>query len=74
MFRWKKCGNESGVKIRYKGLKQEGIPLFDQALSIYKKTKLDFVDCLLISRNALGMGDVFSFDEGINKYIRTHLS
>lgn len=55
-------------------------PLFDEvaiqlkevmvmALEIFSKTALDFVDCILISRNKVLSEQVFSFDKRLNKQL-----
>ena len=38
-----------------------------EAVSIYRDTSLDFVDCILIGRNHVLGDDVFSFDKKLNK-------
>ena len=55
-------------------------PLFDEvaiqvkevmvmALEIFSKTALDFVDCILISRNKVLSEQVFSFDKRLTKQL-----
>ena len=38
-----------------------------QAIKEYKGSNLDFVDCILIAYQRLGITRVFTFDKGINK-------
>ena len=38
-----------------------------QAIKEYGQTKLDFVDCVLIAYNKLGISRVFTFDKEINR-------
>ena len=38
-----------------------------EALTLYRGTSLDFVDCVLIGRNHILGDDVFSFDKKLNK-------
>ena len=41
-----------------------------EAISIYRESSLDFVDCILIGRNRVLGDDVFSFDKKLNKRLR----
>lgn len=41
-----------------------------QALAIYSRTSLDFVDCILISRHYLLDEEVVSFDKKLNKLLK----
>ena len=41
----------------------------ENALRIYGYTKLDFVDCILISRNKLYNDKIYTFDKQLNKEI-----
>ena len=56
--------------LAYKGLSREDASLFDRALEIYSAVNLDFVDCLLAARQEAGAGEVFSFDQGLNGYLK----
>lgn len=58
------------------------IPLFDEiaiqykdviicAVKVFAETTLDFVDCILISRNKVLNEPVFSFDKKLNKQLKT---
>ena len=40
------------------------------ALSVYKDTSFDFVDCILIGRNQVLRDEVFTFDKKLNKRLR----
>ena len=42
-------------------------PALLEAISIYRGSSLDFVDCILIGRNHVLGDDVFSFDKKLNK-------
>ena len=37
-----------------------------EALSLFEKTSLDFVDCILIGRNRVKGEKIFSFDKKLN--------
>ena len=37
--------------------------IIDEALSVYSKTKFDFVDCIILARKNLLGEDVFTFDK-----------
>ena len=41
--------------------------VISEALTLYRDTSLDFVDCVLIGRNHVLGDDVFSFDKKLNK-------
>ena len=38
-----------------------------KAIDEYDKTNLDFVDCMLVAYDKLGISKVFTFDKGINR-------
>lgn len=44
-----------------------------EALNLYKKYSLDFVDCLLIAYNKTGNYEIFSFDRKLNKVMKNHI-
>lgn len=41
--------------------------LYEEAVRIYRDSKLDYVDCLLLARHKLFKDRVFSFDVAVNK-------
>ena len=43
--------------------------LYEEAARLFGKTKLDFVDCILISRNKLYNDKIYTFDKQLNKEI-----
>lgn len=45
-----------------------------KALSIFKQTSMDFIDCLLIARHILYQDTIYSFDKKLNNYILRHNS
>lgn len=42
-------------------------PIIKKALELFKTNKLDYVDCLLISRNIIFKEKILSFDKELNK-------
>lgn len=44
--------------------------VYENASKIYGKTKLDFVDCILVARNKLFGDKIFTFDKVLNKKIK----
>ena len=65
-----KITSKLSIIFGYKGLDRENIDLYVRAFSIYRETRLDFVDCLLASREISHQGIVFSFDDKLNALIR----
>ena len=59
-----------GAMLGYKGLVADGLGLFEDALSSYRASSLDFVDCLLVAREKAGQGSVFSFDDKLNAAVK----
>lgn len=45
--------------------------LTKKALQVFKETKLDFVDCLLIAHQSLYQTKIKSFDKKMNRYLDT---
>ena len=43
-----------------------------KALSVFKETSMDFIDCLLIARHMIYKDSVQSFDKKLNNYIIRH--
>lgn len=43
-----------------------------KALTIFKDTKMDFMDCLLLAYNLLYQYPIFSFDKKVNNYLKRH--
>ena len=41
-----------------------------EAISVFRNTSLDFVDCIIIGRNHILGEEVFSFDKKLNKHLR----
>ena len=41
-----------------------------EAISVFRNTSLDFVDCIIIGRNHVLGEEVFSFDKKLNKHLR----
>ena len=52
-----------------KVIKIEDKDAFIKAVDIYKDTKLDFVDCIIIGRNHVLREEVFSFDKKLNNML-----
>ncbi|GAB1484895.1 hypothetical protein MASR2M78_37130 [Treponema sp.] len=67
----KKITPEIGILLSYKGLRKDGIHIFSKALEIYQSGSIDFVDCLHITQEIVGIGQVFSFDKDIKKILDT---
>ena len=47
--------------------------VYQNASRLYGRTKLDFVDCILISRNKLYNDKIYTFDKLLNKEIERNL-
>ncbi|BAV10942.1 putative nucleic-acid-binding protein [Moraxella osloensis] len=43
-----------------------------KALKVFKETKMDFMDCLLIAYDILYQHQIFSFDKKVNNYLKRH--
>ena len=43
-----------------------------KALNVFKETKMDFMDCLLIAYDILYQHQIFSFDKKVNNYLKRH--
>ena len=41
-----------------------------EAISVFRNTSFDFVDCIIIGRNHILGEEVFSFDKKLNKHLR----
>lgn len=41
--------------------------LYVQSIKLYSKTKLDYVDCVLVARNQIFNDKIYSFDDKLNK-------
>lgn len=50
----------------------ENKPIILKTLSIFKETKMDFVDCLLIANHLVTHQPIFAFDKKANNYIKRH--
>lgn len=48
----------------------ENKPIILKTLSIFKETKMDFVDCLLIANHLVNHNPIFTFDKKANNYIK----
>lgn len=42
-------------------------PLYEEAIRLFGRTKLDFVDCILITRSRKMNDKIYSFDKDLNK-------
>ena len=42
-------------------------PLYEEAIRLFGRTKLDFVDCILITRSRMMNDKIYSFDKDLNK-------
>ena len=56
-----------GGLLRYAGLAQEPSGFFPEALALFGRGGLDFVDCLLVVRERGGRGAVFTFDRPLSR-------
>lgn len=45
------------------------VDVMKYALNLYKREKIDFVDCIIIAKNKVLGSDIFTFDKKINKII-----
>lgn len=43
--------------------------LYVKAVNLYSKTKLDYVDCILVARNKIFNDKIYSFDSKLNREI-----
>ncbi|MDA8410771.1 MAG: PIN domain-containing protein [Treponema sp.] len=55
--------------LAYKGLSSAEGDLLHASLALYGENNLDYVDCLLAASAARGEGQVFTFDEGLQKVV-----
>lgn len=55
------------VLLHYKGIQNEDRSDLVDALQRYGKSKLDWVDCLLLAKEAGGKFEIFSFDADLRK-------
>ncbi|MDO4450045.1 MAG: PIN domain-containing protein [Moraxella sp.] len=51
-------------------IESENNPVTIKALTIFKETSMDFMDCLLIAYHIIDNDTIYSFDKKVNNYLK----